>query len=193
MQVVIIKYNAGNIGSVQHALGRLGVQGVVTDDPQQIRYADRVIFPGVGEAATTMKYLKSKGLDQIISSLTQPVLGICLGMQLMCRHSDEGATAGIGIFNTVVKRFRINEKIPHTGWNQVVIGDSPLFDGLEAEPYLFFVHSYYAGICRHTVAETVYGIRFSAALQRDNFFATQFHPEKSGWVGRKILKNFLSL
>ncbi|MCD6332798.1 MAG: imidazole glycerol phosphate synthase subunit HisH [Bacteroidales bacterium] len=193
MQVVIIKYNAGNIGSVQHALRRLGVQGMVTDDPQQIRYADRVIFPGVGEAVTAMKYLKDKGLDQLIGSLNQPVLGICLGMQLMCRHSDEGATTGTGIFDTAVKRFRIDEKVPHTGWNQVIIGDSPLFDGLTTEPYLYFVHSYYARICRHTVAETVYGIRFSAALQRDNFFATQFHPEKSGRVGRQILKNFLSL
>jgi glutamine amidotransferase len=207
MEVVIIDYNAGNIRSVENALKRLNVEPVITADKQQIRHADKVIFPGVGEAATTMSFLQERGLDVLIKSLTQPVLGICLGMQLMCRYSEEGATNCLGIFDTEVKRFeslRHEDKVPHMGWNtiynlqnnmKVVDGGmkpgSCLFKGVADNSYVYFVHSYYVPVNDYTVATTDYIQPFSAAIQKDNFFATQFHPEKSGSIGEQILKNFL--
>ena len=207
MEVVIIDYNAGNIRSVENALNRLSVEPVITADKQLIRHADKVIFPGVGEAATTMSFLQERGLDVLIKSLTQPVLGICLGMQLMCRYSEEGATNCLGIFDTEVKRFeslRHEDKVPHMGWNtiynlqnnmKVVDGGmkpgSCLFKGVADNSYVYFVHSYYVPVNDYTVATTDYIQPFSAAIQKDNFFATQFHPEKSGSIGEQILKNFL--
>jgi imidazole glycerol-phosphate synthase subunit HisH len=193
MNVAIIKYNAGNIRSVSFALERLGVHPVITDDFSVIRNADRVIFPGVGEASTTMNYLKSKGLDELISSLSQPVLGICLGMQLMCRHSEEGDTSCLGIFDLPVKKFEVDLKIPHMGWNSLVETKGPLITPDLEESYVYFVHSYYIPLADETIAASNYGIAFSAAIQKDNFFATQFHPEKSGKVGEQILKNFLEI
>ena len=207
MEVVIIDYNAGNICSVENALKRLNVEPVITADKQLIRHADKVIFPGVGEAATTMSFLQERGLDVLIKSLTQPVLGICLGMQLMCRYSEEGATNCLGIFDTEVKRFeslRHEDKVPHMGWNTIynlknnmkaVDGGmkpgSCLFKGVADNSYVYFVHSYYVPVNDYTVATTDYIQPFSAAIQKDNFFATQFHPEKSGSIGEQILKNFL--
>ena len=207
MKAVIIDYNAGNIRSVENALKRLSVEPVITADKQLIRHADKVIFPGVGEAATTMSFLQERELDVLIKSLTQPVLGICLGMQLMCRYSEEGATNCLGIFDTEVKRFeslRHEDKVPHMGWNtiynlqnnmKVVDGGmkpgSCLFKGVADNSYVYFVHSYYVPVNDYTVATTDYIQPFSAAIQKDNFFATQFHPEKSGSIGEQILKNFL--
>ena len=207
MEVVIIDYNAGNIRSVENALKRLNVEPVITADKQLIRHADKVIFPGVGEAATTMSFLQERGLDVLIKSLTQPVLGICLGMQLMSRYSEEGATNCLGIFDTEVKRFeslRHEDKVPHMGWNtiynlqnnmKIVDGGmkpgSCLFKGVADNSYVYFVHSYYVPVNDYTVATTDYIQPFSAAIQKDNFFATQFHPEKSGSIGEQILKNFL--
>ena len=207
MEVVIIDYNAGNIRSVENALKRLSVEPVITADKQLIRHADKVIFPGVGEAATTMSFLQERELDVLIKSLTQPVLGICLGMQLMCRYSEEGATNCLGIFDTEAKRFeslRHEDKVPHMGWNtiynlqnnmKVVDGGmkpgSCLFKGVADNSYVYFVHSYYVPVNDYTVATTDYIQPFSAAIQKDNFFATQFHPEKSGSIGEQILKNFL--
>lgn len=207
MEVVIIDYNAGNIRSVENALKRLNVEPVITANKQLIRHADKVIFPGVGEAATTMSFLQERGLDVLIKSLTQPVLGICLGMQLMCRYSEEGATNCLGIFDIEVKRFeslRHEDKVPHMGWNtiynlqnnmKVVDGGmkpgSCLFKGVADNSYVYFVHSYYVPVNDYTVATTDYIQPFSAAIQKDNFFATQFHPEKSGSIGEQILKNFL--
>ncbi|MBE6289491.1 MAG: imidazole glycerol phosphate synthase subunit HisH [Bacteroidaceae bacterium] len=207
MEVVIIDYNAGNIRSVENALKRLSVEPVITADKQLIRHADKVIFPGVGEAATTMSFLQERGLDVLIKSLTQPVLGICLGMQLMCRYSEEGATNCLGVFDAEVKRFeslRHEDKVPHMGWNtiynlqnnmKVVDGGmkpgSCLFKGVADNSYVYFVHSYYVPVNDYTVATTDYIQPFSAAIQKDNFFATQFHPEKSGSIGEQILKNFL--
>ena len=207
MEVVIIDYNAGNIRSVENALKRLSVEPVITADKQLIRHADKVIFPGVGEAATTMSFLQERGLDVLIKSLTQPVLGICLGMQLMCRYSEEGATNCLGFFDTEVKRFeslRHEDKVPHMGWNtiynlqnnmKIVDGGmkpgSCLFKGVADNSYVYFVHSYYVPVNDYTVATTDYIQPFSAAIQKDNFFATQFHPEKSGSIGEQILKNFL--
>lgn len=207
MEVVIIDYNAGNIRSVENALKRLNVEPVITADKQLIRHADKVIFPGVGEAATTMSFLQERGLDVLIKSLTQPVLGICLGMQLMCRYSEEGATNCLGVFDAEVKRFeslRHEDKVPHMGWNtiynlqnnmKIVDGGmkpgSCLFKGVADNSYVYFVHSYYVPVNDYTVATTDYIQPFSAAIQKDNFFATQFHPEKSGSIGEQILKNFL--
>ena len=207
MEVVIIDYNAGNIRSVENALKRLNVEPVITADKQLIRHADKVIFPGVGEAATTMSFLQERELDVLIKSLTQPVLGICLGMQLMCRYSEEGATNCLGFFDTEVKRFeslRHEDKVPHMGWNtiynlqnnmKIVDGGmkpgSCLFKGVADNSYVYFVHSYYVPVNDYTVATTDYIQPFSAAIQKDNFFATQFHPEKSGSIGEQILKNFL--
>ncbi len=198
MKIAIIKYNAGNIMSVDYALRRLGVEAFVTHDHELIRSADKVIFPGVGEASTTMKYLKNHGLDRLIRSLKQPVLGICLGLQLMCRHSEEGDTGCLGIFNTDVLRFRPSEqshgyKIPHMGWNSINKVRSPLFTTEHEGKYVYFVHSYYASVCHETIAETSYIVPFSAALHRDNFYATQFHPEKSGTIGASLLENFLKI
>jgi len=199
MKVAIIKYNAGNIMSVDHALQRLGITATVTDDLEFIRSADRVIFPGVGEASTTMQYLKEKKLDRVIAGLKQPVLGICLGLQLMCRHTEEGDTECIGIFNEPVKRFQPDLsfenkiKVPHMGWNNIHSLRSKLFDGDLENQFTYFVHSYYAATGSETIALCDYRVPFSAALHRDNFYATQFHPEKSGKPGSQILTNFLAL
>ena len=194
MNVVIIKYNAGNIQSVSFALERLGVSFTITDDKEAIRSADKVIFPGVGEASTTMEYLRDKGLDSLIRELKQPVLGICLGMQLMCRHSEENDTRCLGIFDEPVKRFipQPGMKVPHMGWNQLSLKDSWLDRGLENEN-AYFVHSYYVPVNKYTSAITEYINPFSAAMHRDNFYAVQFHPEKSARAGEMVLKSFFKL
>ena len=191
MKVAIVKYNAGNIYSVVHALKRLGVEPVVTDDVDTLRSADRVLFPGQGEASQAMGYLRAHGLDEVIRSLTQPVLGICIGQQLMCRHSEEGDTDCLGIFPVDVLRFRPTrheDKVPHMGWN--VIHSTSTGDTLD-NAFVYFVHSFYVPVCEFSTAVTDYIVPFSAALRRDNFFATQFHPEKSGAVGEEILRRFL--
>lgn len=196
MNVAIIKYNSGNIFSVEHALKRLEIKASVTSDAEKILNADKVIFPGVGQAETTMNFLKHAGFDTLIRSLKQPVLGICLGMQLMCRHSEEGNADCLNIFDIDVKRFRPlkhEDKVPHMGWNTVSNVNSNLFDSTIENQYVYFVHSYYVPICDHTAATTDYIHPFSAALHKDNFYATQFHPEKSGSIGEKILQNFLNL
>ncbi len=193
MKLAIVKYNAGNIQSVLYALERIGMEAVVTDDHAELQSADKVIFPGVGEASSAMNYLKERELDTLIKSLTQPVLGICLGMQLMCTHSEENDTACLGLFDTEVKKFTGNLKIPQIGWNLVQEGKQPLFDGMLKDPYCYFVHSYYAALCEETAAVTEYGVRFSSALQKGNFYGVQFHPEKSASVGEQLLKNFIQL
>lgn len=196
MEVVIIKYNAGNIRSVDYALRRLGVEARITSDETEIRNADKVIFPGVGEAETTMNFLQSSKMDQLIKDLRQPVLGICLGMQLMCRHSEEGDVDCLGIFDVDVKRFtplRHEDKVPHMGWNTLQQTNSHLFKDFVKDEYVYFVHSYYVPVNSYSAAITNYITPFSAALHKDNFYATQFHPEKSGGVGERILKNFLEL
>lgn len=194
MKVVIIKYNAGNIRSVLFALERIGVDAIVTDDHNEIRSADRVIFPGVGEASSAMKYLREKGLDQLIVSLTQPVLGICLGMQLMCAFSEENNTECLGIFAEKVRRFPDNAglKVPQIGWNNVTQLRTKLFDGVSDNAYMYFVHSYYVENCDEAIAKTHYVLNYSSAIGKDNFYAVQFHPEKSGDVGQKILENFIN-
>jgi len=191
MTVAIIEYNAGNVQSVIYALNRLGVEPVVTDDAEVIRGADRVIFPGVGEASSAMRYLKARGLDVLIPTLKQPVLGICLGLQLMCSHSEENDTPCLGLFAERVRKFEPKLKVPHIGWNLLTDLRDPLFDGLPAEPYVYFVHGYYAERGPYTTAVTDYILPFSAALQKDNFHAVQFHPEKSGDVGARVLGNFI--
>jgi imidazole glycerol-phosphate synthase subunit HisH len=193
MDIIVIKYNAGNIGSVANALGRLGKSCIITDDPDTIRRAGKVIFPGVGEASTTMKYLRDSGLDQVIPALKQPVLGICLGMQLMCSWSEEGDTEGLGIFPEKVRLFRGSIKVPHMGWNSIKFSPEGLFRDIPLYSYVYFVHSYYAETGKATLGTCDYGYPFSAALHRDNFYAVQFHPEKSGEIGQKILKNFIEL
>ncbi len=193
MNVAIVKYNAGNIRSVYFALKRLGIEASITDDHEQLRAADRVIFPGVGEASTTMAYLKDRKLDILIRELTQPVLGICLGLQLMCSHSEEGNADCIGIFDMQVKKFEMKLKVPHMGWNSIEDIRGRLIPTDLGGEFVYFVHSYYAVLGENTSAVTDYINPFSAAIERDNFFATQFHPEKSGPVGEKILKNFLDL
>ncbi len=191
MKVAIIKYNAGNIMSVEFALQRLGISCIVTDNPETIAKADKVIFPGVGSAGVTMQYLKEKKLDEVIKQLKQPVLGICLGLQLMCSYSEEDNTPCLGIFSEKVKRFEPKLKVPHMGWNTIYNLKSKLFDTTLENQFVYFVHSYYAELSEHTIATTNYIQPFSAALHKDNFYATQFHPEKSGSVGEKILKNFI--
>jgi len=192
MKVVIIKYNAGNIRSVLFALERLGVHAMVTDDHDEIRSADRVIFPGVGEASSAMKYLREKGLDTLISSLTQPVLGICLGMQLMCSYSEENDTTCMGIFDERVKLFPLNGfKIPQIGWNNITHLKSDLFQGIDENAYMYFVHSYYVEKCDNAISLTNYISEYSSAVHKNNFYAVQFHPEKSGDAGQKILENFI--
>jgi len=199
MNIVIIKYNAGNIESVNNAMLRLGVNAEITGDHDKIRAADKVIFPGVGEASTTMAFLKSEGLDQLIPELKQPVLGICLGLQLMCSHSEENDTPCLGIFDEKVKRFvpepgkEFVTKVPHMGWNNITDLKSGIFDPSLEEQFVYFVHSYYATVGKHTIAVCNYIHPFSAALHRDNFYATQFHPEKSGTIGARVLENFLKL
>lgn len=191
--IAILKYNAGNVTSVENAVQNLGYSTIVTDDVEALRSADKVIFPGVGEASSAMKYLKEKGLDQVIRALTQPVLGICLGMQLMCDSSEEGETEGLGIFDAKVLKFPATALVPQMGWNNFTSLKGKLFDGINLENDCYFVHSYYAEICPDTVAVTDYILPFSAALQKNNFYATQFHPEKSAKIGLQILNNFLKL
>ncbi len=194
--IAIIKYNAGNVQSVQYALQRLGVESVVTDDVTLIHSADKVIFPGVGHASPAMQYLRERGLDNVIISLKQPVLGICLGLQLMCKHSEEGNTDCLGIFDEEVKLFPASpaqEKIPQIGWNNVYNYKSVLFDGLNDNAFVYTVHSYYAALGKETIATTDYILPYSAALEKENFYAVQFHPEKSGTIGETILKNFINL
>jgi glutamine amidotransferase len=193
MKVAIIKYNAGNIMSVEFALKRIGVDCEVTDNIEKIKRADKVIFPGVGEASTTMSYLKEKKLDLVIKDLKQPVLGICLGLQLMCSNSEEGNVFCMGIFNEKVKKFEPKLKVPHMGWNTIANLKSDLFSpGLDGQ-YVYFVHSFYAEIGQNTIASTEYINQFSSALNYKNFYATQFHPEKSGGIGAKILENFAKI
>ena len=193
MNLVIINYNAGNTQSVTYALQRLGVEPTLSEDPEVIRAADKVIFPGVGEASTAMGFLKERGLDEVIKDLKQPVFGVCLGLQLMCRYSEENDTECLGIFDIDVRKFAPQLKVPQMGWNTLTEMNSPLFDGLTEEPHVHFVHSYYAELSKHTIAKTDYINGFSAALHKDNFYALQAHPEKSGKVGARILENFLRL
>ena len=196
MNVAIVKYNAGNIYSVVNALRRLGVEPVLTDDAELLAKADRVLFPGQGEARTTMQSLREKGLHRIIPSLRQPVLGICVGQQLLCRHSEEGDVDCLGVFDVDVKRFRPQrheDKVPCMGWNSLTGLSSPLFRDMNDGEYVYFVHSYYVPQCEWTIATADYTLPYSAALRKDNFFATQFHPEKSGGVGERIIRNFLEL
>lgn len=193
MIIAIVKYNAGNIRSVTYALQRLGIEPCISDEAETLRSADKVIFPGVGEASTAMAYLRQRGLDQLLPTLQQPVLGVCLGLQLMCSHSEENNTPCLGIFDVEVKRFPPKDKVPHMGWNRVEQRQGPLFEGLTEEAYLYYVHSYYAELSRHTIAQTNYIQPYSAALQKDNFYALQAHPEKSGKDGERILENFLKL
>lgn len=191
--IAIIKYNAGNIQSVQNALKRLGYEGVITDDKATILAADKVIFPGVGEASTAMQYLQERGLDKVISSITKPFLGICLGLQLMCNYSEEGDTKCLGIFDVNVKLFPPVEKVPHMGWNNFEKVGGILFEEVDSQSDVYYVHSFYAEVSSDTVATCTYIKTFSAGFQKDNFYATQFHPEKSAGVGEQILKNFLKL
>lgn len=206
MNVAIVKYNAGNVYSVVNALKRLGLDPVLTDDAELLQKADRVLFPGQGEARTAMEYLKARRLDEVIRSLTQPVLGICIGQQLLCRHSEEGDTECIGIFDADVKRFqpqRHEDKVPCMGWNNIDVRGEwlevrggqpcPIFKGLGNTSYVYFVHSYYVPLCEYTSAVAEYILPYSASMHKDNFYACQFHPEKSGAVGERILRNFLEL
>ena len=195
MNIAIIKYNAGNIQSVLYALERIGVEAVVTDDPVQIQKSDKVIFPGVGEASSAMQYLRERKLDEVIKNLKQPVLGICLGMQLMCKHSEENDTDCMNIFDVAVKRFSTNDpfvKIPQMGWNNIYDLKTGLFSDVPENSFIYLVHSYYAGLCNETIATCNYVQPYSAALQKDNFYGVQFHPEKSADAGERILKNFLN-
>ncbi|GEM54544.1 imidazole glycerol phosphate synthase subunit HisH [Flavobacterium branchiophilum NBRC 15030 = ATCC 35035] len=191
--LVIINYGAGNIQSILFAIERLGYTAVLTNNPNEIQQADKVIFPGVGEASYAMQKLKESGLDSLIPTLKQPVLGICLGMQLMCQHSEEGNTEGLGIFDANVIRFSNNVKVPQMGWNQIYNLKSPLFEGINDNEYMYLVHSYYVPNCNEAIANTNYDVEYTSALQKDNFYGTQFHPEKSGDVGEQILGNFLKL
>ena len=200
MNIAIVKYNAGNIYSVVNALKRLGIDPLLTDNPEELRRADKVLFPGQGEARGAMDYLRQRGLDQVIRQLTQPVLGICIGQQLLCRHSEEGDTDCIGVFDSPVLRVRPHshaDKVPAMGWNRIGQLKSKLMEGLTAadgtDPYVYFVHSYYVPLCEHTIATADYILPYSAALNKDNFYATQFHPEKSGDTGERILENFIKL
>ena len=196
MNVAIVRYNAGNIYSVVNALQRLGITPEVTDVPERLLQADRVLFPGQGEAGSTMEYLRAHQLDSLIRDLRQPVLGICIGQQLMCRRSEESDTECLGIFDTDVLKFRPQQhkdKVPHMGWNTLSKPQSDLFKGFGTDEFVYFVHSYHVPVNAYTIATTEYIVPFSAALHKDNFYATQFHPEKSGSVGERILKNFLDL
>lgn len=197
--IVVVDYQTGNLRSVLNAIKRVGYDAVVSSDLDTIRSAEKVILPGVGDASVAMGKLKERNLDTLIKTLTQPVLGICVGMQVMCNYSEEGSVECMGIFNTSVRHLRnfpeqqSKIKIPHMGWNKIQCVSDPLFNEIEQDDYIYYVHSFAAEICEHTIATTNYGVSFSAALRNNNFVATQFHPEKSGSVGEKILKNFLEL
>lgn len=193
MKIVIINYGAGNIQSIKFAIQRLGHEAVLSHDAEEIKRADKVIFPGVGEASSAMRKLRESGLDVILPQLKQPVLGICLGMQLMCNSSQEGNTEGLGLFNVDVIRFSNQVKVPQIGWNQISNLKSDLFRGIDENEHIYLVHSFYAPLCEETIAVSEYELSYSAALSKDNFFGTQFHPEKSSDVGSRILKNFLEL
>jgi glutamine amidotransferase len=193
MNIIIIDYGAGNIKSIQFAFKRLGVTAILSNNIDEIRAADKIIFPGVGEASSAMKMLQESGLDKVIPILKQPVLGICLGMQLMCNSSEEGNTKGLGIFNVAVKRFSNAVKVPQMGWNTVSNLKSDLFTGIKEKEFMYLVHSFYAENCKESIATTTYEIEYAAALQKDNFYGVQFHPEKSSIAGEQILKNFLEL
>jgi glutamine amidotransferase len=193
MKVAIINYNAGNIRSVSLALERLGIQAEITDNPNIIKSSDKVIFPGVGEASTTMNYLRLKKINQLLPELKQPVLGICLGMQLMCNYSMEGNTPCIGIFDELIEKFPTKEKVPHVGWNKINNLKGELFKDIPKNSYVYFVHSYFANQSQYSIADSNYIKPFTAAMQKDNFYATQFHPERSGKIGELILKNFIEL
>ncbi len=193
MKIVIINYGAGNIQSIMFAIERLGYKAVLSNNPDEIKAADKVIFPGVGEASYAMKMLQESGLDTLIPTLKQPVFGICLGMQLMCNYSEEGDTKGLGIFDVDVVKFSTKVKVPQMGWNTIYNLKSDLFKGIAENEYMYLVHSFYAPICDETIATTNYELEYSSALENDNFYGTQFHPEKSGDIGEQILKNFLEL
>uniref|UniRef100_A0AB33JKG2 Imidazole glycerol phosphate synthase subunit HisH n=3 Tax=unclassified Prevotella TaxID=2638335 RepID=A0AB33JKG2_9BACT len=196
MQIAIVKYNAGNIYSVVNAMLRLGITPTLTDNIEELQRADGVLFPGQGEAQHAMSYLKERKLDRVIAELKQPVLGICIGQQLLCKHSEEGDTDCIGVFDAEVKRFvptRHEDKVPAIGWNEIADLKSALYADMPEHPYTYFVHSYYVPLCEHTIATADYIQPFSASMHRDNFYATQFHPEKSGNVGVQILKNFIEI
>lgn len=193
MKLIIIDYGAGNIKSIQFAFKRLGVDAVLSNNIEEIKAADKVIFPGVGEASSAMKMLRESGLDSVIPELKQPVLGICLGMQLMCNSSEEGNTKGLGIFNVAIKKFSSAVKVPQMGWNVITDLKSDLFTGVKEEEFMYLVHSFYAENCKEAIATTSYEIEYASALQKDNFYGVQFHPEKSSKAGEQILKNFLEL
>jgi len=193
MNIVIIDYDAGNIKSIQFALARLGYEAKLSSDESEIRKADKVIFPGVGEASSAMLKLRASGLDQLIPKLTQPVLGICLGMQLMCNSSEENNTKGLGIFDVDVIAFSSEVKVPQIGWNQISDLRSPLFEGVDENEYMYLVHSFYAPACDNMIAATFYEVTYASALQKDNFYGVQFHPEKSSAAGETILANFLNV
>ena len=193
MKIVIINYGAGNIQSIKFAIQRLGYEAVLSNDVKEIQGADKVIFPGVGEASSAMEKLKSTGLDKLIPTLKQPVLGICLGMQLMCNFNEEGNTKGLGIFDVDVVKFNNTVKVPQIGWNQIENLNSELFKGIAEKEYMYLVHSYYVPLNNEAIATTEYGLKYASALQKDNFYGVQFHPEKSSKAGEQILKNFLKL
>lgn len=193
MNIVIIDYGAGNTKSVQFACNRLGYEPILSNSETAIKAADKVIFPGVGQASHAMEMLKKSGLDTLIPTLKQPVLGICLGMQLLCKATEEGNTAGLGVFDVKVKRFSNQVKVPQMGWNTIFNLESNLFDGIKNDAYMYLVHSYYAEVCEHTIAQTNYDLNYSSALNKGNFYGVQFHPEKSSTEGAQILRNFLNL
>lgn len=193
MKLVIIDYGAGNIKSIQFAFKRLGYDAILSNNPEEIKAADKVIFPGVGEASSAMKMLKASGLNTLIPTLKQPVLGICLGMQLMCKSSEEGNTEGLGIFDVAVKRFNNSVKVPQMGWNTIANLKSDLFKDVKNEAFMYSVHSFYAENCKESIATTTYSLDFASALQHNNFYGVQFHPEKSSTAGEQILKNFIEL